>query len=319
MAADLNGQTPVPHPLATPGTLQPWVSRGDPDELRHRAWQWVSSEALLAVLDAFGAEAEGPWDPSKLREWSTQHLDSRAGGERHEARPAEYTSEQIRTLHQAAGPLGLLRTAAPSEAAYDLTIVLGGTVTGNEVRVGFTFSLSNSGFDFGKLVGAAGHRQLSSSETRLALDAGAVPSAQQDEYEHLAWVLHRFSSAEKRRELRGEGEPASFNSWRIEVLERDGQAVAYLVRAPSRRAGRRADTLDAVLFARTHLGTGNGRMLVVTSSIYSPYSFFLLGPHASASEPIEVVGTPTARSDQADRQAQRYAQEIHATLSVLPL
>jgi hypothetical protein len=319
MAADLNGQTPAPHALATPGTLQPWVSRGDPDELRHRAWQWVSSDALRAVLDAFGAEAEDPGNLSKLREWSTQHLDSRAGGERHEARPAEYTPEQIRTLHQAAGPLGLLRTAAPSEAAYDLTIVLGGTVTGNEVRVGFTFSLSNPGFDSGKLVGTAGHRQLSSSERRLALDAGAVPPAQQDEYEHLAWVLHRFSSAEKRRVLRSEGEPASFNSWQIEVLERDGQAVAYLVRAPSRRAGRRADTFDAVLFARRNLGTGNGRTLVVTSSIYAPYSFFLLGPQASTSEPIEVVGTPTACSDQADRQAQRFAQEIHATLSVLPL
>jgi hypothetical protein len=72
--------------------------------------------------------------------------------------------------------------------------MLGGTVTGNEVRVGFTFSLSKSGFDFGKLVGPGGHRQLSSPERRLALDAGAVPSAQQDEYEHLAWVLHGFSS-----------------------------------------------------------------------------------------------------------------------------
>lgn len=308
MAADLNGQAPPP-----------WVSRGDPDELRHRAWQWVSSDALRAVLDAFGAEAEGPGDVPKLRAWSAQHLDSRAGRERHEARPAQYTSEQIRTLHEAAGPLGLLRTAPPSEAAYDLTIVLGGTVTGNEVRVGFTLNLSNSGLEFGKLVGAGGHRQLSSPEGRLALDAGAVASAQRDEYEHLAWILHHFSSAERRRVLRSEGESASFNSWQIEVLERDGQAVAYLVRAPSRRAGRRADTLDAVLFARRHLGVGNGRTLVVTSSIYAPYSFFLLGPHASASEPIEVVGTPTARSNQSDRQAQRFAQEIHATLSVLPL
>jgi len=143
----------------------------------------------------------------------------------------------------------------------------------------------------------------------IPLDAGAVPSAQRDEYEHLAWVLHRFSSAEKRRVLGSEGEPASFDSWRIEVLERDGQAVAFLVQAPSRRAGRRADTLDAVLFARRNLGTGTDRTLVVTSSIYAPYSFFLLGPHASASEPIEVLGTPTADSGQPDRQAQRFAQE----------
>jgi hypothetical protein len=209
MAADMNGQTSVPCPVATPGTPQPWVSRGDRNELRHRAWQWVNSEALRAVLDAFGAEAEDPANLPKLREWSTQHLDSRAGGERHEARPAQYTSEQIRTLYQAAGPLGLLRTAAPSEAAYDLTIVLGGTVTGNETRVAFTFNLRNSGIDFGKLVGAAGYRQLPPAEKRLALDAGAGPSAQRDEYEHLAWVLRRVSSAENRRVLRSEGEPAS--------------------------------------------------------------------------------------------------------------
>jgi hypothetical protein len=271
------------------------------------------------VLDAFGAQAESPQNLSKLREWSTQHLDSRAGGERHEARPMEYTPEQIRTLHQAAGPLGLLQTAGPSEAAYDLTVVLGGTVTGNEVRAGFTFSLSDSGFDLGKIVGAAGYRQLSSSERSLAFDAGAVPSAQHDEYEHLAWVLHRFGSASTRRVLRSGGEPASFDSWRIEVLERDGQAATYLVRPPSRRAGRRADTLDAVLFTRRNLGTRTGRTLVVTSSIYVPYSFFLLAPHASPAEPIEVIGTPTSHSDQPDRQAQRFAQEIHATLTVLPL
>ncbi|HEY2577660.1 MAG TPA: hypothetical protein VGI74_15240 [Streptosporangiaceae bacterium] len=295
------------------------MSSGDPDELRHRAWQWVNSDALRAVLDAFGAEAEGPGNLPKLLEWSAQHLDTRAGGERHEARPAEYTPEQIRTLRQAAGPLGLLRTAAPSQVAYDLTIVLGGTVTGNEVRVGFTFSLSNPGFDFGELVGVGGHRQLSSPERRLALDDGAVPPAQQDEYEHLAWVLHRFSSADKRRVLRSEGEPSTFSSWQIEVLEQDRRAVAYLARAPSRRPGRRADTLDAVLFARKHLGTGTGSTLIVTSSIYTPYSFFLLGPHASPSQPIEVLGTPTAHSDQPDRQAQRFAQEIHATLAVLPL
>jgi hypothetical protein len=308
MAADLNGHMP-----------RPWVSSGDPDELRQRARQWVNSDALRAVLDAFGAEAEGPENLPRLRDWSTRHLDTRAGKERHEVQSATFTADQVRTLHEAAGPLGLLRTAAPSEAVYDLTIVLGGTVTGNEVRAGFAFGLSNPDLNLGKLVGAAGHRKLSPTERRAALDAGADSAAQEDEYEHLAWVLHRLSSADNRRVMRSEGQPASFSSWQIEALERDGKAVAYLVRAPSRRVERRADTLDAVLFARRHLGTTAGRTLVVTSSIYTPYSFFLLGPHARASEPVEVLGTPTAHSDQPDRQAQRFAQEIHATLSVLPL
>lgn len=203
----MNGQTPIPHRPVALGTLSPWVSTGDPDELRHRGWQWVNSDALRAVLDVFGAKAEGQGNLPELREWSGRHLDSRAGGERHEARSATYTPEQVRTLHQAAGPLGLLRTAAPSQAAYDLTIVLGGTVTGNEVRVAFTFNLRDCAVDLGKLFGAGGHRPLSSPERRLVLDADAVPSAQQDEYEHLAWVLHRFSAAEKRRVLRSEGEP----------------------------------------------------------------------------------------------------------------
>ena len=142
-------------------------------------------------------------------------------------------------------------------------------MTANRIRVGFTLDLTNSGFDFGKIIGSGGRRQLSSSERSLALDAGAIPAAQLDEYEHLAWVIHHFISAQKRQILRSEGEPTRFDSWRTEVLKRGGQAVAYLVQAPSRRAGRRADTLDAVLFARRHLGMGAADTLVVTSSIYA--------------------------------------------------
>jgi hypothetical protein len=265
-----------------------------------------------------GTDPEDPMALIRLRQWSRSHLDSRGGRERHEARPYEYTPEQIRALQEASGPLGLLQTAGPVDRSYGLTIVLGGTVAGNEVRTSHAVELQATGIDLGKLVAAGGYRPLSPPERTAAVESGAPPAAQQAEYEHLAWVLGRRTSATGRRLIRSEGEARKFSSWRIEALERDGVPVAYVVQAPSRRPERRADTLDAVLFTRQELGADAARTLVVTSSMYTPYSYFLLAPHATPDRPIEVVGTPTTQGGKPSVRAQRFAQEIHSTLSVLP-
>ena len=155
-------------------------------------------------------------------------------------------------------------------------------------------------------------------KTRRFADSDGNSSSADDEYGHLAEVMVRHLGVDSRHVLDEEGPPDSFTSWRVEALERHGSAVGYLVRPPSRRAGRRADTLDAVIFTRQKLAP-SGPTLVITGAVYAPYSFFLLAPHASTQAPIEIVGTSTAWSTPPARQAQRFAQEIHATLSVLAL
>jgi hypothetical protein len=275
-------------------------------------------------LQAFGEEelSDDIDDPAtliRLRAWSTSHLDSRAGRERHEVQFVDYAPEQVRLLQAAADSLGLMRTGAPVHRAYDLTIVMGGTVTGNEIRARYAVEQQSRGVNLGKLVGAGAYRPLTPTESTVALRSDAPLEARSDEYSHLAWVLGTHMSATRRSVVRSEGEAGSFSSSRIEALDRAGVPVAFAVQAPSRRPGRRADTLDAVLFARAELGSAAARTLVITSSIYAPYTFFLLAPHATPQSQIEIVGTPTARSDQRAVQAQRFAQEIHSTLSVLPI
>ena len=300
----------------------PWISAGN-HAVRTRAAEWLRSPSLQRVLDVFGGadirvDTDDPETLTRLRRWSRSRLDSRAGRERHEAQHTEYSPLQVRVLREAAGPLGLLRTFAPAHSDYDLTIVLGGTVTGNEVRAGYAFEMQAKGVHLGKLVGAGAYRPLSPAEKTAAADSGAPPAARVQEYDHLAWVLSRFTSADHRRMVREQGKADTFSSSRIEVLERAGVPAAFLAQAPSRRPSRRADTLDAVLFARAELDAAAGQTLVITSSLYAPYSFFLLAPHATPEGHIEVVGTPTEISQQPARQAQRFAQEIHSTLSVLP-
>jgi hypothetical protein len=306
------------------GPPEPWVSNGDTRALQRRATDWLRSDGLRSVLQAFGeadlaADINDGATLARLRAWSKSHLDSRAGRERHEVQLVDYTPEQVRLLQAAADSLGLVRTAAPVHQAYDLTIVVGGTVTGNVIRTRYAVEQQSKGVDLGKLVGAGGYRPLTSTEGAAALGSDAPLAARSDEYGHLAWVLGTHMSATGRSVVRSDGEADSFSSSRIEALDRAGVPVAFVVQAPSRRPGRRADTLDAVLFARAELGSAAARTLVITSSIYAPYTFFLLAPHATPQSQIEIVGTPTARSDKPAVQAQRFAQEINSTLSVLPI
>lgn len=272
----------------------------------------------MAVRRAFGVDVGERLDIDKLRQWSSDHLDTRAGRERHEAAAEAFSEGQIRALNQAAPALGLTTTALPVHRLYGLAVILGGTVTGNEVRAAYTFDLLKKGWGFSRLVAAAGYRPLTDAEQALATEQAVPAAAAADEYNHLAWVICRHLDADRRLVVAGDGPTDAFTSWSIEELARDGTTVAYLVRPPSRRAHRRADSLDAVTFTRQQLAAEPTPTLVITSAIYTPYTFFLLAPHASEQAPIEVVGTPTGRSDQPGRQAQRFAQEIHATLSVLP-
>ena len=60
-------------------------------------------------------------------------------------------------------------------------------------------------------------------------------------------------------------------------------------------------------------------MLVVTSSIYAAYTFFVAFGRAASAAPsmIEVVGTRSDTTDASAALAQRFAQEINSTLQAI--
>ncbi len=260
----------------TNGSPAPWVATGGV-VVADRMRRWLASPALTELLAAFDGPSTSDLD--RLVEWTTAVFDTRHGGERQEAPPASFTPPQVAALLAAAGPLGLLSTLEPTGERFDLTVVLGGTVTANLLRVTFAAELAAAGFGLGRVVGATAARLLTSEER--------VVAGVDTEAEHLAAVLLQ-----------------TFPTHEVDARP-----------APSSRPGRRADTADCVQFvAQEPTLRAGDRVLVVTSAIYVSYQFAAAAPIllANGACRVEFVGTPTAVG-RPESLAQRIAQEVHAT------
>jgi hypothetical protein len=116
---------------------------------------------------------------------------------------------------------------------------------------------------------------------------------------------------------RREGGSGVYASWSYSTFSNEASSQIEVAKAASRRPNRHADTLDVVRFVGQMVGTTLRAVLVVISAIYAPYAFFLLAPTAASGHTLEVVGTPTS-VNASSALAQRLAQEMHATLSVMP-
>jgi hypothetical protein len=273
----------------------------------------LSPEFDVGRVVEVGPGSATPLD--SLRSWSATHLDTRGGRERQESEPMEFSDQERETILRAAGPLGLLATAFPTRLSYDLTIVLGGTVLANELRLQLAWRLADVGVDLGRLVAASAYRPLSASERDRALESGAPENARESEYSHLEWVVRRHVG-EPTRSRRREGGSGIYAAWSYTTFSNEASSQIEVAKAPSRRPNRRADTLDVVRFVGQMVGTTPHAVLVVTSAIYAPYTFFLLAPTATSGHMLEVVGTPTS-VNATSALTQRLAQEMHATLSVM--
>jgi len=228
----------------------------------------------------------------KLTTWATDSFDSRQGFERHDAPPSTLNPSTVDALISAAGPLGLLRTTSPAHRDYDLTVVLGGTVLGNRLRVDLTHRLTQT-HDLGLIIGLAADRPLTASE--LVADPAGV--SDRTEAAHLQRLL---------------AERIPLKSPATAPLEADERTL----RAPD-RGGRRADTRTAVEHLITRLDERRRRsVLFVTSAIYSPYQFFLAAPLllTASTRTVDLTGTETATDGDRQLLAQRIAQELNSAI-----
>ena len=271
---------------------------------------WLTSPPLSRLLHALGGPIVGDFrqDLLDLVQWSSDVLDTRRGSERQAVTPVALEDSHIGALVDAAGPLGMLHTPPPSLPRYDMTVVLGGTTTGNDLRARFAAELAVDGIAIGQVVGLAVERALMNDER----DA----TGYRTESEHLDAVLRALFAERVAGPLDGSDRKLDRQSESV-VLERYGYR---LLTAPSSRPERRTDTGDAIEYLADHVPPRERRSaLIVTSAIYVSYQFLVVAPLllAEGSQYVEVVGTPTATDGPRGVLAQRVAQEVHATIVTL--
>lgn len=239
---------------------------------------WLRSPALRAVVQAFGGPATT--DARALAVWSATSLDTRGGRERQVVDPAAWDDATVGTLLDAASMLGLVATEPPTATAYDSTLVMGGTATANRLRAAMARAILDSGVAVGEVLALGAERPLMSWERERHPD-----------------VRHELESLDL-----GDAVDAAFPD----------RAVRLLV-APAGNGRARANTADA--FDHLTATAPDRDVLVVTSAIYAPYTFFVAGAHVRGT--VEVVGTPTSLDGDRAALAQRFAQETHSTLSAI--
>lgn len=289
-------------------TLGTWIARGQP-ELTEQATAWLASPALRELVWQMDGPV-GEVDPHRLVQWSRRTLDTRQGMERYESPRTIWKTAQIEAIRRAAIGLGLIRSAPPQLTSYDMTILLGGTTTGNRLRTEFAAGLSKGGIDLGLLSLVTARRPISAHEHE------ADPESRTDSSEDenlLRRVSEEFGPLDLvHRDCLGESE-----DWQLET-ERARRQVRLLVATPS--PGRaRASTADGIRFLLQQIAGSMGRRtLLVTTAIYAPYQFFTAAPLMLSHGPrhVELVGTSaTIEASDPGTHAQWLAQEIHAGIS----
>ena len=242
----------------------------------------------------------------ELAHWSAATLDTREGRERQVAEPVIWPAAAVETLVSAADGLGLVSTPPPSSPAYDHTLIMGGTTTAHRLRTALARATSDAGVDLGAVIGVASSRPIYDWER--ARHGDVIDS---EEWRDLGKVLTG--------EFESEPFPEPDNA-AVDVTTTGKLGLQLrLLSAPATSAAQRATTADGLDFLVRQLRRPLGRVLVVTSAIYVPYTFFVavgrLAEHGL--DRLEVIGTPTSRDGPSRSLAQRFAQEINSTLQAI--
>jgi hypothetical protein len=283
---------------------QPWAA-ADAATVIQRARTWLGSQTLAELVAKLGGPPENTADADALLAWSAARLDTRAGRERHNVTTVQWSPSWVEALVRAAVDLGLMSTPLPQRAAYDLSVVLGGTTLGNLLRTQLAAELIRAGSDLGSIIVLTADRALSGRETTEA-PAGEVTEA--------------ANALRVADEILGPLRPVAdyaVDDGRERCFTRaDGSRLRLLVAGPATSA-RRPTTVDAVRFALARTGVSDREhVLILSSAIYTPFQFFRVAPLllAEGTRYIEVVGTPTDTTVDRRHLAQRIAQETHATI-----
>lgn len=177
----------------------------------------------------------------------------------------------------------------PLEPDYQHALVLGGTALANVYRVRWLFDLIRAGLRVERPVALTALRDLSDSEREVALErseVAAVVGAAKTEFDVMTNAMAAYSGSQPDVRYTPSDNP---NCSSAHAAVGDGLVLA----APSADPARRANTRDNYDAYAQRIADGDS-VLVVTSSIYLPYQFFIAIQALGWRRPltIEAVGFP---------------------------
>jgi len=274
---------------------------------------WLEQPALRHIVELEG----GAWPQGSLEKRVaalhdfSDRWDFRGGSERLEISSAGPDGSAESILSEAE-KLGLTLATPPSRSSYDHALVLGGTALASIYRLRRLYELLDEGLQVEHIAILTALREVGEAELELVAGrediAPIVVDRPRTEFEVMVAALEFFSGEEARIEWEAHENP------HLESAKaRCGNALALA--APSADPHRRANTRDNYDAYSRFIGPEDS-VLIVTSSIYLPYQFFIGLQALGWNEPrtIEAVGFPPEWMEGVLTGATNVLQEVRSAL-----
>jgi hypothetical protein len=271
---------------------------------------WIAQPALRRVVEAEG----GHW-PSGSLEQKVEALhdfsarwDFRGGVERRDISASSQDHKE--SLLVDAAELGMTAADRPTDDRYDHALVLGGTALASIYRLRRLYELREDGLDIGRTAVLTALREIGEPELRIVRDrpevAAVVDRSPRTEFEVMTHAVELFSGSSAEVERTPNENPHLASARLGDVL---------VLAAPSADPGRRANSRDNYDAYTGQIGPADS-VLVVTSSIYLPYQFFVALQALGWEQPrtIEAVGFPPEWMQGILTGPQNILQEIRSAL-----
>jgi hypothetical protein len=272
---------------------------------------WLESAALRQIVELEGRA----WPSGSLAEKVdalhrfSERWNFRGGAERMDidARGSKFDSEQILA---AAEKLGLATACQPSQSRYDHALVLGGTALASIYRLRRLFELREGGTEVDHVAVLTALREVKDEELALVRDRpeiAEIAKRAKTEFDVMVAATAAFSGGV------AEVEYTTNEKHLASAVGYVGEVV--VLAAPSGDQQRRANTRDNYDVYSRQIMPG-ASVLVVTSSIYLPYQFFIALQALGWDNPwtIEAVGFPPSWMDGILTGPENVLQELRSAL-----
>lgn len=251
---------------------------------------WVESPALRQIVELEG----GDWPSGSLADQAdalhrfSERWDFRGGAERMDIKATEDELDSERIL-AAAEELGLTTAPPPCRSHYDHALVLGGTALASIYRLRRLYELRENGTEVDCIAVLTALREVKHEELELARgrpEIAEIAETAKTEFDVMTAATAAFSD-----EIAEVEYTPNENPHLTSAVGHVGDAV--VLAAPSADPDRRPNTRDNYDVYSRQIKPG-ASVLVVTSSIYLPYQFFIALQALGWDQPrtIEAVGFP---------------------------
>lgn len=274
---------------------------------------WIGRPALRRIVEAEG----GRWPDGSLEDQVealhdfSARWDFRGGAERLEIESSSLEDHNDSLLTDAA-ELGMTTAAPPASDRYDHGLVLGGTALASIYRLRRLYEFREEGVGIGQVAVLTALREVGEPELAIVRDrpeiAAIVEGSPQTEFDVMVRATEMFSGSASSVERTPNSNP------HLESAEAQiGDAT--VLAAPSADPQRRANSRDNYDVYANQIGPIDS-VLVVTSSIYLPYQFFIALQALGWQQPrmIEAVGFPPEWMQGVLTGPQNVLQEIRSAL-----